>query len=68
MNSLLLNATKKKQKSKKRLAKVANDTSNLSDGVDNNNLAQPILSEFMDIKREADSPKQPINRKNREYL
>ena len=60
MNSLLLNATMKKQKSKKRLAKVAND---LPDGVDNNNLAQPILSEFMDIKREADSPKQPIKQK-----
>ena len=65
MNSLLLNATMKKQKSKKRLAKVASDTSNLPDGVDNNNLAQPILSEFIEIKREADSPKQPIKPKKK---
>lgn len=65
MNSLLLNATMKKQKSKKRLEKVASDASNLPDGVDSNNLAQPILSEFMEIKREADSPKQPIKQKKK---
>jgi hypothetical protein len=65
MNSLLLNATRKKQKFKERLAKVVGDTSNLPDGVDNNNLAQPILSEFMDIKREAGSSKQTIKQKNK---
>ena len=63
MNSLLLNATMKKQKSKKRLAKVTSDTNNLPDGVYDNNLAQPILSEFMDIKREANSPKQTTKQK-----